>query len=98
MVEDSETDAELVIRQLQRAGYEIQHQRVDSGAAMKAALARETWDVILSDFTIPKFGGMAALTLYKQWGLDLPFICVSGTIGEETAVAMMKAGAHDYVL
>jgi len=98
IVEDSEDDALLLVHQLKRGGYEPAFERVDTPEAMSAALAKGTWDIILSDYTMPRFSAPAALALFKESGLDLPFIIVSGAIGEEAAVEMMKAGAHDYVM
>lgn len=97
LVEDSEDDAILLLRMLRRGGYEPLPERVDSAAAMQAALAKQEWDLIIADYVIPGFGGLAAVQLLKERGLDIPFIMVSGQMGEETAVAAMKAGAHDYL-
>ncbi len=97
VVEDSEDDALLLARRLRQAGYEPMLERVETPEAMAAALDRQAWDVILADYTMPHFSGLDALRLLKERSLDIPFIIVSGTIGEETAVAAMKAGAHDYV-
>jgi signal transduction histidine kinase len=98
LVEDSDDDQELVARALRRGGYEPEIERVETAEAMGAALASGRWDVVLSDFSMPHFDAVAALRLLQQTGLDLPFIIVSGSVGEETAVAAMKAGAHDYVM
>lgn len=98
MVEDSETDSRLVLRELQQGGYEPQSQRVETAAELTAALATHEWDVVLCDFRLPRFTALAALELIRASGLDLPFILVSGAVGEEQAVALMKAGAHDFVL
>ncbi len=98
IVEDSEDDVLLLQRELQRGGYDLTFERVDTAAAMNKALEREKWDVIISDFNLPQFSGQAALELLREKGLDLPFIIVSGAIGEEIAVEAMKAGAHDYVM
>src|SRR5204862_8316463 len=73
-------------------------ERVDTAAAMGAALERQSWDVVVADFSMPQFNALAALELLKKKGLDLPFIIVSGTIGEELAVAAMKNGAKDYIM
>ncbi|MBI3945470.1 MAG: ATP-binding protein [Armatimonadetes bacterium] len=97
VVEDSEEDALLLARRLRQAEYDPSLRRVDTPEEMSASLAEETWDVIIADYTLPGFGGIEALNLYRKSGLDVPFIIVSGTIGEETAVAAMKGGAHDYV-
>ncbi|MEJ2210293.1 MAG: PAS domain S-box protein [Anaerolineae bacterium] len=98
LVEDSEDDALLVARQLRRGGYDLDVQRVDTLEDMQAALDRQPWDVVIADYALPSFSGMEALDLLRQQELDLPFIIVSGTIGEESAVAAMKAGAHDYIM
>jgi UDPglucose--hexose-1-phosphate uridylyltransferase len=98
LVEDSADDARLLVRQLTSGGYEVQHERVESPAAMRAALTRASWDLVISDYSMPGFSGTAALNLLQQQGVDVPFIFVSGTIGEDVAVAAMKAGASDYVL
>jgi two-component system sensor histidine kinase UhpB len=98
IVEDSENDALLLELELQRAGYETVCHRVDTAAAMIAALARQRWDLVIADYVMPLFNGLAALALVREKGLDLPFIIVSGHINEDTAVAAMKAGAHDYVM
>jgi PAS domain S-box-containing protein len=98
IVEDSEDDALLVMRALRRGGYDLTVERVDTATAMNAALNRQTWDIIIADFTMPEFNGLAALALVRQRGLDLPFIIVSGSIGEDIAVSAMKAGAHDYIM
>lgn len=96
-VEDNEDDSELLNLELESRGYSIIYERVDTITAMEEALERQQWDVILSDYSMPKFGAPAALRLLQTKRLDIPFIVVSGSIGEETAVALMKAGAHDYL-
>ncbi|MCC0179320.1 EAL domain-containing protein [Waterburya agarophytonicola K14] len=99
IVEDSEDDAELLAIELERGGYEIIHQRVDTKGDMESALKKSLpWDIVLADYSMPKFSAIAALNLLKEWELDLPFVIVSGKIGEDTAVAAMKAGAHDYLV
>src|SRR5881398_1702066 len=97
MVEDSEDDALLVLRELRAAGYDLTHERVDTAAALEAALDRHPWDLVIGDYSMPHFSGTAALAILRGRGLDIPYICVSGTITEELAVAAMKAGANDYV-
>src|SRR2546423_9427732 len=97
MVEDSEDDALLVLRELRAAGYDLTHERVDAAGALEAALDRHPWDLVIGDYSMPHFSGTAALAMLRRRGLDVPYICVSGTITEELAVAAMKAGAHDYV-
>ncbi|MBN1148523.1 MAG: PAS domain S-box protein [Anaerolineales bacterium] len=98
IVEDSEDDAYLLLRLLRKSGYEPTHRRVDTAEAMQAALEEQEWDIILSDYNMPGFDGLSALRLYKQSGLDIPFILVSGMIGEEAAVEAMRTGAHDYLM
>ncbi|MEI7767979.1 MAG: PAS domain S-box protein, partial [Phycisphaerae bacterium] len=97
-VEDSDGDAALVRRALEKSGYTVTVQRVETAATMRAALREHTWDVIICDYQLPQFDGRAALELLQSEGLDIPFIVVSGTIGQELAVAMMRAGAHDYMM
>lgn len=97
MIEDSDFDAELLLALLKRGGYEIAHARVESAAALREALARD-WEIIIADYNLPQFDALAALEIVKQSGKDIPFIIVSGGIGESTAVAAMKAGAHDYMM
>ncbi len=97
-VEDSDTDAALLLRTLRRGGYEPVATRVDTESEMRAALAREAWDLVVADFSMPRFSAPAALAVLKETGLDLPFIIVSGTIADDTAVETMRAGAHDYLI
>jgi len=98
LVEDSQDDADLLIWELRRCGYDPQSRRVASEAEFVAALDSQDWDVILCDYTMPGFSGADALVLVHQRSLDIPFIFVSGTISEEMAVAAMRAGAHDYIV
>jgi PAS domain S-box-containing protein len=98
IIEDSESDAGLILRHLERAGYVPFHERVETAAAMKAAMQRQEWDIVFADYNMPEFDALAALRLVQESGPDIPFIVVSASIGEDTAVAMMKAGAHDYVV
>ncbi len=98
VIEDFEDDMLLMLRELRRGGYTLQHLRVETPAEMEAALDRQDWDIVIADYTLPMFSAPAALKLLQQKQRDLPFIIVSGTIGEETAVAAMKAGAHDYIV
>jgi PAS domain S-box-containing protein len=98
IIEDSEDDALLALRELRRGGFDLTWERVQTAADLEAALDQTTWDVIISDYRLPGFDAPAALEIVKQRQLDLPFITISGTIGEATAVAMMKAGAHDYLM
>ena len=96
LVEDSDDDAELLLRALRRGDFEPVHCRVDTRAAAIAALTRP-WDAVIADYVIPGFGGLEALALLKEAGLDLPFIIVSGKMGEDALVEAVKAGAHDYI-
>jgi len=98
VIEDSEDDAIHLIRELRRGGYEPFYERVDSADAMSSALSQRPWDLVISDYVLPQFSGPAALQLLKETGVDLPFIIVSGNIGEDIAVEAMKAGAHDYII
>ncbi|MGD0207593.1 MAG: response regulator [Verrucomicrobiota bacterium] len=98
IADDSENDVLLLLRVLRKAGYEPVYERVWTAPAMKAALQRQAWDIVISDYEMPNFGGFEALQLLKESGHDLPFILVSAVISEETAVAAMKAGAHDYIM
>ncbi|MDQ3745991.1 MAG: response regulator, partial [Acidobacteriota bacterium] len=97
-VEDSEQDVALLSRHLARAGYDLTAERVETPEQMRAALARSEWDIILCDYSMPHFSAPAALALLKETGLDIPFIIISGTVGEETAVEAMRADANDYLL
>src|SRR5918998_5883410 len=98
IVEDSEDDAELIVNEIEQGGYDLISERVETPSAMNAALDKEQWDIIIADYNLPSFSAPAALTLLKEKALDLPFIIVSGSIGEDIAVAAMKAGAHDYLM
>src|SRR6266705_363789 len=93
IVEDSPPDGELMLRALRAGGFEPLYERVETPEAMREALARQTWDIVLSDYYLPRFDAPAALALLREQGQDLPFIVVSGSVGEDTAVAAMRAGA-----
>jgi PAS domain S-box-containing protein len=97
-VEDSATDAALIVRALERSGFDVDADRAENAAQMRAALGSKTFDVIISDYLLPQFDAPAALNVLHENGADIPFIVVSGTIGEDVAVLMMRAGAHDYIL
>lgn len=97
IVEDSDADAALLLRELQRNGFAPNHRQVTTAEEVLAALDSGVWDVVLCDYTMPGFRGTDALALVQKHGLDLPFIFVSGTISDEMAVEAMRAGAHDYV-
>src|SRR5579884_2842973 len=98
IVEDSEDDAVFVVRELQRGGFEPVVQRVDTAEAFQKALAAGGWDVVIADYNLPQFSAIEALETLQKSGQDIPFLIVSGTIGEDVAVAVMKSGAHDYIL
>ncbi|MFI5399198.1 MAG: PAS domain S-box protein [Candidatus Binatia bacterium] len=97
LVEDSEADAELLLAELRRGGYQPTWERVDTASALTAALGHEQWDVITCDWVMPQFSGRAALALLRERQVDLPIIIASGQVGEEYAVTAMKAGAHDFI-
>jgi len=97
-IEDSESDAALIVRHMERAGYGVEARRVEDVGEMRRALAEGEWDVVISDHQMAQFDGPTALRILQESGLDVPFLVVSGAIGEELAVAMMKSGAHDYLL
>src|SRR5713101_6864172 len=98
LIEDSEEDASLVIHELSRGGYDVTSARVDTADALVAALERDHWDLAIADYTMPRFSGTGALALLREYDTDMPFIFVSGTIGEDVAVAAMRSGAHDYFM
>lgn len=98
VIEDSEDDAQILLRELDRAGFDPRAQRVQTAAALIAALKQQTWDLIVCDHSMPGFGSFAALEIVRERWLDIPFIVVSGTLGEDLAVNVMKAGANDYVM
>jgi PAS domain S-box-containing protein len=98
IVEDAPDDAELVVLELARSGYEVRWQRVDTEGALRAALEQKTWDIVISDFAMPRFDGLQAFDVVRHHGADVPFIFVSGALGEERAVEAMRAGARDYIL
>jgi hypothetical protein len=98
MIEDSEDDTLLIAAELRRGGLEPVFERVETAASLQAALDAHNWDLIICDYCMPQLAGPAALAIYLQKGLDIPFIVVSGMVGEETVAEMMKAGAHNYVM
>jgi signal transduction histidine kinase len=98
LIEDSEDDAWLLARRLQKDGYDLESRRVETPEGISAALAEHAWDVIIADYSLPLLTAIEALEIVKRSGMDVPFLIVSGTIGEETAVAAMRAGAHDYIM
>jgi len=98
IVEDSEDDTALLVRELRRGGYELTFERVDTPAGMSVALDKKEWDLVVCDYSMPHFSGTDALRLLRTQDLEVPFIFLSGTIGEETAVASLKQGAQDYIM
>ncbi|HKB41476.1 MAG TPA: response regulator, partial [Gemmataceae bacterium] len=97
-VEDSEDDMLLLVRQLRQGGYAPTCERVETADALRSALHRGGWEVIISDYTMPRFSGLEALAITLQLASDVPFLMVSGTVGEEVAVESIKAGAADYLM
>ena len=98
IIEDSVDDTDLLLLELRRGGYDLTYSRVEDAEAMKTELITHQWDIVISDFSLPKFDAFAALELLHSTSQDIPFIIVSGTIGEDRAVKAMKLGAHDYIL
>jgi len=98
ILEDSADDAELNVLELTKVGLDVSWKRVQSAAELRAALSTETWDVILSDHTMPGFNAASGLEIARGFDADIPFIVISGSLGEERAVAMLQAGANDYLL
>lgn len=97
VLEDAPDDAELLLRELARCGYEVEPERVETARAFEAALDRRRWDIVLADYSLPGFGPQAALDILRKRRLDIPVLVVSGVVGEEAAVDILKAGAHDYI-
>jgi sigma-B regulation protein RsbU (phosphoserine phosphatase) len=97
MIEDSDFDADLLLAMLERGGYKVTHTRVETAESLRKALDKD-WDIVIADYNLPQFDALAALEIVKASSKDIPFIIVSGGIGESTAVAAMKAGAHDYLM
>jgi signal transduction histidine kinase len=97
IVEDDERDAALLVRELKRGGYDLTFERVETPEGMAAAMDGKAWDIVVSDYSMPRFSAPAALDLVRESGIDLPFIIVSGTVNEEVAVNAMRAGACDFM-
>ncbi len=97
-IEDTEDEAMVVARELTRAGYDVFAMRVDTAEGLRRELDQAQWDVVIADYTMPGFSGAKALSIVRERDPDVPFIFVSGTIGEETAVAAMRTGAQDYII
>ncbi len=98
IVEDSLDDALIILDQLTKAGFDPVYKRVETIEGMQAALSENVWDIVLSDYSLPGFGGLDALKILRETGRDVPFILISGAVGEETAVEVMRSGAHDYIM
>jgi PAS domain S-box-containing protein len=98
IVEDSEEDSRLLLRELRRGNYDVTYRRVDTADALRDALGGDTWDMIFCDFSFPRLTGLEALQIVRESGVDTPFIFVSGKMGEDVAVEAMRSGAHDYVM
>src|SRR5208337_88463 len=98
MIDDSENDVLLIIRQLKKGGYNPVYERVETAAAMKKALKEKQWDIILCDYKMPKFNAPSAIAVLKSANIDIPLIIVSGTIGEDVAIECMRLGAHGYIM
>jgi len=98
VIEDSEDDTDLLIRELERGGYQLEFRRIDTADDLKTALADHNWDLVIADYSMPRFNGADALAMVREHSREVPFIFVSGTIGEEAAVAALKSGAQDYIL
>src|SRR4051812_13413376 len=96
-VENSSEDLALILRELHRGGYEPVIEQVTTDQAMRAALQKNSWDIILCDHSLPQFNSLEALRIYKESGLEIPFIIISGTMNDERAAKSMSAGAHDYL-
>src|SRR4051812_44183930 len=97
-IEDSQDDADLVRHALEGGGFETEIEQIETESQMRAALASSHWDMIISDYNLPRFSAPLALAVLSQADLDIPFIIASGMVGEEEAVAMIKAGATDFVM
>jgi len=98
VIEDSEDDALLILHQIKKGGYNVDYVLLETAEEMKLALKEKTFDIVLSDYAMPHFNGLEALKVLKESGIDIPFIIISGTIGEDVAVEAMKAGANDYLM
>jgi PAS domain S-box-containing protein len=97
-IEDNEDDALLTLRELEKNSFQVAYYRVENAGQMKEALSGGEWDIIFADYTVPGFGALPALKILRDSGFDIPFIIITGTIDEETAVSAMKGGADDYIM
>lgn len=98
IIDDSEDDALLIVHQLKKGGYDLIWERIETADEMSTCLKEKAWDIILCDYKMPKFDGLEALSILQETGLDIPFLLISGTVGEDIAVEAMKAGASDYIM
>jgi PAS domain S-box-containing protein len=98
VIEDSKVDAELILYNLKKSGYDIHAERIETASELTISIQNHKWDIILADYRLPSFDAPSALEICREAGLDIPFIVISGTIGEELAIALMKSGAHDYLM
>jgi two-component system cell cycle sensor histidine kinase/response regulator CckA len=98
IIEDNESDVALIIRHLKKAEKDITYVVIDTEPGMKSALKEHDWDFVICDYSLPQFNALRALELLQETKIDIPFIVISGTVGEETAVGLMKAGVHDYIM
>ena len=98
VLEDYEPDAELLLDALKRGGFDADFELADTAETMREALARRAWDIVISDYSMPGFNALKALSVLRESGKDIPFIVISGTIGEENAVEALKMGAHDFLV
>ncbi len=98
IIEDSDNDAQLLLRDVKRLGYKVEYERVETADQVRSALANQTWDLVICDYSLPHLDAPSALSILQSTRLDLPFIIVSGTIGEESAVSALKSGAHDFII
>lgn len=98
LIDDSEADAVLLIRELKKAGNEVEHRRIDTQEALEAALSEGGWDIILCDYVIPGWSGLEALSRVREHSIEIPVIMISGHVGEDVAVGAMRAGANDYIM
>src|SRR5262245_37376806 len=98
VIEDSTDDTDLLVRKIKGGGYDVHHERVETEATLRVALEGRKWDLVLSDYNMPRLNALRALAIVRERESDLPFLIVSGAIGEETAVEALKAGASDYLM
>ena len=98
IVEDSIADTKLLVHELRRAIDSVEFERVEDAEGMRLALRSRHWDLVVSDWSMPQFSALAALAIVQELALDIPFIVVSGAVGEEVAVQAMRMGAHDYLI